>query len=261
MSESPITRAEKLMSGDTSLTPITREEMFLAKAAGMDVNTPEPITRREKFLSMITGYGQGGGGQGGGTTNLFEYATFANGRVFYNAVFPADTEIDIRVNEISNQNAIFANQFAYARNLVRVKIDFSGTTKAVDMANTFSGCVELRKAELIGASVPFTTAATLFQDCTKLETVTGTINANNLKKAFDKCYLLKDVRFAAGSILSSINFSWSTQLTDESVQSIIDGLADLTGGTAQTLTLSTDVKANLTEDQISAITGKNWTLA
>lgn len=59
MSETPITRAEKLMSGDTSLTPITREEMFLAKAAGMDVQTPEPITRREKFLSMISG---GGGG-------------------------------------------------------------------------------------------------------------------------------------------------------------------------------------------------------
>lgn len=59
MVETPITRAEKLMAGDTSLVPITREEMFLAKAAGMDVQTPEPITRREKFLSMISG---GGGG-------------------------------------------------------------------------------------------------------------------------------------------------------------------------------------------------------
>ena len=32
------------------MTPITREELFLAKAAGENVETPEPITRKEKFL-------------------------------------------------------------------------------------------------------------------------------------------------------------------------------------------------------------------
>ena len=54
----PITRAEQIMSGE-SLEPITREEMFFAKAAGMNVETPAPITRREMFLSKISG---GGGG-------------------------------------------------------------------------------------------------------------------------------------------------------------------------------------------------------
>lgn len=49
-----ITRKEKIMSGE-NLTPITRKEMFLAKAAGMDVETPEPITREEMFLSNISG--------------------------------------------------------------------------------------------------------------------------------------------------------------------------------------------------------------
>lgn len=53
MALEPITRAEQIMSGE-SLTPITREEMFLAKAAGMDVFTPKPITRREMFLSQIS---------------------------------------------------------------------------------------------------------------------------------------------------------------------------------------------------------------
>lgn len=55
-----ITREEKIMSGE-NLTPITRKEMFLAKAAGMDVETPEPITREEMFLSKISGGGSGGG--------------------------------------------------------------------------------------------------------------------------------------------------------------------------------------------------------
>lgn len=53
-----ITREEKLLSGQ-QLEPITRKELFLAKAAGMDVQTPEPITREEIFLSQISG---GGGG-------------------------------------------------------------------------------------------------------------------------------------------------------------------------------------------------------
>lgn len=50
-------------------------------------------------------------------------------------------------------------------------------------------------------------------------------------------------------------------LTDECVQNIIDNLADLTGSTAQTLQLHTDVKAKLTDTQIASITSKNWTLA
>lgn len=44
------------MSGE-NLTPITRKEMFLAKAAGQNIQTPTPITREEMFLSKITGDG------------------------------------------------------------------------------------------------------------------------------------------------------------------------------------------------------------
>lgn len=44
------------------LDAITRKEKFLAKAAGQDVEVPEPITREEMFLSKIAGGGGGGGG-------------------------------------------------------------------------------------------------------------------------------------------------------------------------------------------------------
>lgn len=47
------------MSGE-KLTPITRKEMFLAKAAGQNIKTPEPITREEMFLSNISGGGTSG---------------------------------------------------------------------------------------------------------------------------------------------------------------------------------------------------------
>lgn len=37
------------------MKPITREEMFLAAAAGYDVTPPEPVTRKEKFLAKLAG--------------------------------------------------------------------------------------------------------------------------------------------------------------------------------------------------------------
>lgn len=64
MALEPITRAEKIMSGE-SLEPITREEMFLAKLGGADVNTPTPITRKEWFLAKAIEGGSGGSGGSG----------------------------------------------------------------------------------------------------------------------------------------------------------------------------------------------------
>lgn len=42
------------------MEPITRKELFMAKAAGQNVNVPDPITREEKFLAAICGSGGGG---------------------------------------------------------------------------------------------------------------------------------------------------------------------------------------------------------
>lgn len=74
------------------------------------------------------------------------------------------------------------------------------------------------------------------------------------------CYSLEKITFA-GTIGQSLSFAWSSLLTVESVQSIIDHLKDLTGATAQTLTFHADVGAKLTDAQKAAITAKNWTLA
>lgn len=70
---------------------------------------------------------------------------------------------------------------------------------------------------------------------------------------------LKEIRFA-GCIGNNLEIKGSPLLSTESVQSIIDCLKDLTGETAQTLTLHADVGTNMTEAQKAAITAKNWTL-
>ena len=65
----------------------------------------------------------------------------------------------------------------------------------------------------------------------------------------------------SGTLSRNCNLSGCNNLTDTSLASIIDGLADLTGGTGQTLTLHATPKARLTNEQIATITAKNWTLA
>lgn len=82
-------------------------------------------------------------------------------------------------------------------------------------------------------------------------------NANAQANAFNAPYLVK-VSFVEETIKFSIAFT-SPYLSAESIQSIIDGLAYVE--MAQTLTLHADVKAKLTNDQLTTITNKNWTLA
>ncbi len=85
-------------------------------------------------------------------------------------------------------------------------------------------------------------------------------SATNINNMFNYNNALKEVRFIANSIPLSISFGYCLLLSDTSIQSIIDGLADLTGGTAQTLTLHATVGAKLTDEQKATITAKNWTL-
>lgn len=207
--------------------------------------------------ALIAGYGQGGE-----NINLFDYVTFASGQLFRDAKLPVNTSINIKLNPVPNQNPSIGNQFMYARNLTHVRLDVSGITKAnvLNMTNAFAGCVELKGIEIVGDTTCIY-SFNAFTECTALETINAELNVTMSGLQFNKCYALENIRFAEKSILKTVSFATNGNLSSESIQSIIDGLADLTGGTAQTITLHVDVKAKLTEDQISTITGKNWTLA
>ena len=63
-----------------------------------------------------------------------------------------------------------------------------------------------------------------------------------------------------GTIGKDVSLAQSSLLTNASIQNIIDCLADLTGDTAQTLTLHATVGNKLTDTQKATITAKNWTL-
>lgn len=103
----------------------------------------------------------------------------------------------------------------------------------------------------------------VFVGCKALETIDGTpfnfSNSKTFTQTFRLCSALKDFRVLANSIYYSISVSECTYLSTDTIQSIIDGLADLTGGTAQTLTFHKDVK--LLQSQVDSANAKGWTIA
>ncbi len=70
---------------------------------------------------------------------------------------------------------------------------------------------------------------------------------------------LVDIRFE-GKFGQSVSFAMSQYLSVDSLQSIVDALKDMTGATAQTLTLHASAGARLTDAQKASISAKNWTV-
>lgn len=86
-------------------------------------------------------------------------------------------------------------------------------------------------------------------DCSSSSQSISGFNGNNLVT----------ITFKPETIKKTIHFTVASNLSDESVQSIINGLAQVEA--AQTLTFHQQVKDRLTEEQIAAINEKGWTLA
>ena len=152
-------------------------------------------------------------------------------------------------------------------NIVDLKALFENANVEIDL----SKCTELNQTFYYASkmtSCPTLDVSTIskfnqtFRYCNKIDNLEfKNIQASCVfDAAFMYCYALKNFK-CTGTIGKTFIISSSSGLTDESVQNIIDCLADLTGQTTQTLTFHADVKAKLTDEQIASITSKNWTLA
>lgn len=139
-----------------------------------------------------------------------------------------------------------------------ISIDFSKVTSFsqifTDSYITHVGVIDTRSASNMN---------NIFFNAIKMVTVDKIIlkqdGSQTINSGFNNARELQNITFE-GVIGNSISFIHSPLLTDASVQSIIDHLKDLTGATAQTLTLHATVGGKLTPEQKAAITAKNWTL-
>ena len=85
-------------------------------------------------------------------------------------------------------------------------------------------------------------------------------SATDCGAMFESCSNLENLTLN-GTLKVSLSLASCNKLTMQSVENIIDHLADLTDSTTQVITLHTDIKSQLTDEQIATITNKNWTLA
>lgn len=83
-------------------------------------------------------------------------------------------------------------------------------------------------------------------------------DADGINAAFKGCTSLIEVEFSKECINSNISFLQSSQLSDKSIQSILDGLANVSE--TRTLTLHSEVYAKLTEEQKQSAIDKGWTI-
>ena len=186
------------------------------------------------------------------------------GNTFYKASFPEETHLVLEYGDTFDGTMTSMFQYTSSSKIKSIKIVGSNSVYA-KMNNTFSNCsvevIDFSECNLVLSSAAMQNT---FYPCVKLKEIKGTLDVSRVTSfvaTFNNCTVLEEVRFLKENIFKTITFGSSPNLSDASIQSIIDGLADLTGATAQTITFHVDVKAKLTDEQIATITSKNWTLA
>lgn len=212
-------------------------------------------------------------------------------RNFYNNV--CVREINVNTSSWRTFNRAFAyNIFLYKINEGNI-IDCSGLTRSGNFTNSFYGCSCIEEFNFINLpdyaiaadgmfslapdiipdklkTVSFSpkfklsNATVLFNGRTSLEEVIGELDFSGIKSVYDqnspftRCTSLAEIRFTKESIKYGLSFERSSQLSDESIQSILDGLA--TVSSTQTLAFNSAVYAKLTEEQKQSATDKGWTI-
>ena len=182
-------------------------------------------------------------------------------RTNYARVFGGPAWNDITFNPkypISTTTA--SEMFRYCMITQKEKFSYVDFSNCSNFSSAFASTIAVEFPTIDASNS--TTGYYMFSACYYLETIEKLIVSEKIKNysgTFGGCSALKNITFE-GIIAVNISFAQSPLLTNASVQSVIDCLKDLTGATTQTLTLHSDVGANLTDEQKATITAKNWTL-
>lgn len=201
-------------------------------------------------------------------------------------------EINVNTSSLESLNQVFRNCYFLTKINEGNIVDCSGITVNGNISNTFYGCSSLEEVSLINiperaidCSSLFSLAPNIIPDKMKkitfspkvkvtriilgfngrysLQTIVGELDFSECEPTqqqnpFNGCTSLIEVRFTPESIKQNLAFTQSSQLSDESIQSILDGLA--TVSSTRTLAFNSAVYAKLTEEQKQSATDKGWTI-
>ena len=124
------------------------------------------------------------------------------------------------------------------------------TSAVTNMSYMFSSCSNLTTLDVSNYNTSaVTNMSSMFYGCSKLTSIIGTHTLEEVHAGTIKA--LKGTKV-------SLYLSNSPNLERASILALFYGLADLTGNTAQTVTLHATAKARLTAEDIKIATDKNW---
>ena len=168
-----------------------------------------------------------------------------------------EEKVEFLINQAELLKEARAVKFEGSKNITKAYLDCANLTS---LQSAFQSCSKLKEVYVKNTQkINAWTHAFSSQYIVTLETLdfSGTTSLPNNWCGSD---YLENIKIVPNTLKVSIYFC-SRELTVESIQNIIDGLVDLTGATAQTLTIHADSKARITDEQKIAISNKNWNLA
>lgn len=191
-----------------------------------------------------------------GVASVPIYYASTLGGLFTGAIFPANYNFVLRVKKSMALNGTIRQ----SQNIKTVKLicdEISGTVNLSDFARY---CASVETIDLTEYNRKISNLSSAFASCSKLKSILGALDLSSCTNVsgFVYCGSLEKVEFVPNTIKPSISFSSCGNLTTETIESIIDGLVDLTGQTAQTVSWHSKVLEKLTLDQCLRISNKNW---
>lgn len=151
--------------------------------------------------------------------------------------------------------------YAFSSSSITVTPKFEGSFAGSLAQGTFSYCTKLTEVK----DVDFGTASYLgylFKDDDNLTTI-GLLkvpNVTSMRDCFSSCTALTTIGGLVG-LKTDVDFKECANLSNESIQNLIDTAADVSSTGTKTMTFHSTPFATITEEQRSAATAKGWTLA
>lgn len=204
------------------------------------------------------GYDKGKSESGGSGENPLEYATSLYSA--YRAVTfdDDDNELLLNVPNIGGLSDACYCTFMNAKGIKKITLKGNVNKNAFAYQSFLQGSsvveVDFTEYNMIPTTmISFCNGAKQLVSLNGIFDMSQCTNANGF---FPDSQALREVRFKENTIGVNLSAAWVPNLSAESVQSIIDGLA--TVETAKTLTFNS--KIALTDTQKNTISSKGWTL-
>lgn len=239
---------------------ITQNGIYSAKAEG--AAGFEPVTVEVDMTSAKEEGYQKGVAETEAKTFWTKYITGGT-YLFHKAKFPENAEVVLEYHDICSNLDWLMRAAENVKKLTLICENPNPTLGTIGLANLCPIISTLEYVDLSRFKPRIYNLTSAFSSNPKLKEVAGEIDyslCTHLTNTFQGDTALEKISVTPGSIKVNFYINASPNLTAETIQSIIDGLAVLTGATTQTLFFHKDVGAKLIPEQKAAITAKNWTL-